>query len=127
VNRRLALELNGLVHPYPSPAGSHPMTGERAPDLELQTANGLARIGELLRNQEFLLIDCTGNQAYDDLSLSGAPVRSVSGIPTGLPPSLHGVQSMLVRPDAYLAWVDSGVPEPQRAREELAQWLDLLG
>jgi len=126
VNRRLGLELNGLTEPYPAPSGSHPMTGERVPDLELQTAQGLVRIGELLRNQEFLIIDCTGNSGYDALAFVGAPVRPVSGIPTSLPESLTSATSMLVRPDAYLAWVDSGPSDADRARAEIARWLDLI-
>jgi len=123
VNRRLALELNGLTAPYPSQPGSHPMTGQRAPDLELQTSHGLQHIGELLRGGEFLLIDCLGTRAYDEVKFGHAPVRSISGVPTSVPDSLLGARSLLVRPDAYLAWIDCGPADGERARQEVARWL----
>lgn len=126
VNRRLALELNGLTEPYQSPPDSHPMTGQRVPDLELQTPHGLVRIGELLRSQHFLLIDCTGNDAYQSLSFPHAPVTTVSAIPTSMPPELHGARTIIVRPDAYLGWVDTGPADPGQARKQLTKWLDLL-
>lgn len=124
VNRRLCLELNGLTEPYPSPPGSHPMTGERTPDIELQTSAGLQRIGELLRDQDFLLVDLTGNDSYAQMKFGDAPVRAISGLPTTTPESLRGARSLLIRPDAYLAWVDDDMPDAQRGTEAVTRWLD---
>ena len=123
VNRRLAHELNGLTFPYPAPPGSHALTGERAPDVDLVTPAGSVRIGELLRGQQFLLIDLTGNAAYDGMALGGLPVRPVTGVPVLTPPSLAGVRSLLVRPDAYVAWAGVGAPSPEAARAEVGRWL----
>lgn len=51
VSRRLAFELNGLTFPYQSVSGSHPLTGDRVPDVDLLTTDGTrTRIGELLRD-----------------------------------------------------------------------------
>ncbi|MEV0084880.1 FAD-dependent oxidoreductase [Saccharopolyspora sp. NPDC050642] len=123
VNRRIALELNGLTAPYPSLPGSHLLTGHRAPDLELVTADGIERVGELLRDQRFLLIDCTGDDSYAGLDASGLPLRVVSGVPVVTTPELRAVRSLLIRPDAYIAWADEHAPDPQAAADQIKHWI----
>ena len=123
VNRRIALELNGLTFPYPAPPGSHPLTGHRAPDLELVTRGGVRRIGELLRDQRFLLIDCTGGDAYARFDTTDLPLRTVSGATVLTGPQLRPIQSLLIRPDAYVAWADEQTPSPGRAAEEIKRWI----
>ena len=123
VNRRLAHELNGLTFPYPSPPGSHQLTGERVPDVDLVTPAGSVRIGELLRGQRLLLIDLTGNATYDGMELGELPVRALTGVPVLTPPALHGVRSLLVRPDAYVAWAGTEGPSIAAAKAEIGRWL----
>ncbi|MBV9748444.1 MAG: FAD-dependent monooxygenase, partial [Acetobacteraceae bacterium] len=124
VNSRLAHELNGLTAPYPVPPGSHKLTGERVPDVELMRPGGLRRVGEMLRNGRFLLADLTGNDAYNtEPALGGLPVERVSGVPVLIPDSMCGVTSLLVRPDAYVAWAGTGAPSPAQAADEVARWL----
>jgi len=123
VNRRIALELNGLTRPYPSPPGSHPLTGQRAPDLELVCGDGIHRVGELLRDQRFVLIDCTGDDSYAELEPNGLPLRVVSGVPVLTTPELRAVRSLLIRPDAYVAWADEGAPDPGEAASQIKQWI----
>jgi len=123
VNRRIALELNGLTFPYPSPPGSHSLTGHRAPDLELVTRDGVRRLGELLRDQRFLLVDCTGDDSYAGLDTAGLPLRTVSGAAVLTTPDLRPVRSLLIRPDAYVAWADEHSPSPGRAAEEIKRWI----
>lgn len=123
VNRALALQLNGLSFPYPLPEGSHQLTGERVPDVDLTIAGGKARIGELLREQKFLLIDLTGEDSYRAIDVGRTPVRALSGVPVLVPPSMRGVRSLLVRPDAYVAWADAGPPSIDAARVEIGRWL----
>jgi 2-polyprenyl-6-methoxyphenol hydroxylase-like FAD-dependent oxidoreductase len=123
VNRRIALELNGLTFPYPSPPGSHPLTGHRAPDLELVTRDGVRRLGELLRDQRFLLVDCTGGDGYTGVDTAGLPLRTVSGAAVLTGPELRPIQSLLIRPDAYVAWADEQTPSPGRAAEEIKRWI----
>jgi len=123
VNRALARDLNGLSFPYPQRPEDHPLVGTTAPELVLQTADGLVRLAELLRGQEFVLIDCTGDGHYRDLKFGEAPVRTVTG-PAVLPPAgLENVRSLLVRPDSYIAWADEEIPEPTRARGAVERWL----
>jgi len=123
VNRRIALELNGLTFPYSSPPGSHPLTGHRAPDLELVTRDGVRRLGELLRDQRFLLVDCTGGDGYTGVDTAGLPLRTVSGAAVLTGPELRPIQSLLIRPDAYVAWADEQTPSPGRAAEEIKRWI----
>ncbi|WP_326600401.1 FAD-dependent oxidoreductase [Streptomyces sp. NBC_01803] len=122
-NRRLALELNGLTVPYPSPPGAHPLAGHRTPELELRTGDGVVRVAELLRGQRFALVDLTGRDSYAGLDPGGLPVRTASGTPAAVPPGLEGVTGLLVRPDAHTAWADTAPPDPGRAAAELRRWV----
>ena len=123
VNRRLALELNGLTEPYPSTRGSGPMTGERVPDLQIQLAHGIVTVGELLRTQHFLVLDLTGDDRFHNLAYRSAPIDVVSGVPIWLPEALRSATTLLIRPDAYLAWVGHGGDE-SAVRSEIGRWLE---
>lgn len=116
VNRQLALDLNGLAFPYPAASGSHPMTGHRSPDLDLQTDSGLRRLGELLRENSFLLIDCTGTQTYASLDGAIPVLRTHSAHVVLTPPELLGVRSLLIRPDGYIAWASTETPAVEDAQ-----------
>lgn len=124
VNRRMALELNGLTEPYPAPPGSHPMTGQRLPDLELQLPDRIVAVGELLRTPRFLAIDLSGDDRLRGLQYASAPVDVVSGVPVRLPDSLRSVSTLLVRPDAYLAWVGQGPADESGVRTEIGRLLE---
>lgn len=123
VSRTLVHDLNGLTVSYPREERDHPLTGERVPDVVLQTPEGLVRISELLREREFLLIDCTGDNRYAALKFGRTPVRVVSGVPAPAPAELLGVRSVLVRPDSYVAWADSAIPDPQLALAQIGRWM----
>ncbi|MBC2640892.1 MULTISPECIES: FAD-dependent oxidoreductase [unclassified Rhodococcus (in: high G+C Gram-positive bacteria)] len=116
VNRQLALDLNGLAFPYPCAPDSHPMTGHRSPDLDLQTGAGLRRMGELLRGQTFVLIDCTGAQTYAQMDQTGPLLRTYSAHVVLTPPELLGVRSLLIRPDGYIAWASTEPPAIEDAQ-----------
>ena len=125
-NRALALQLNGLTEPYESLEGDHPLTGQRAPELVLQMRNGIVRLGELLRDQEIVLIDLTGNASFDHLDFGSAPVAAISGVLSSTPAVLSGVTSLLVRPDSYIGWVATGEPDPGCAAAAVRRILDLV-
>jgi hypothetical protein len=127
VNRRLALELNGLLDPYPGPPDAHLLTGRPAPDLVLQTPTGLRRLGEELRSQDLLLVDCTGDDAFAALELGDAPVRTLTGVASVAPESAAGVTALLVRPDGYVAWAATERASLAEAEREVRLWLDRLG
>lgn len=92
------------------------MTGHRSPDLDLQTETGLRRLGELLREQTFVLIDCTGANTYAALVDTVALLRAHSGHMVLTPPELHGVRSLLIRPDGYIAWASNEPPAIEDAQ-----------
>jgi 2-polyprenyl-6-methoxyphenol hydroxylase-like FAD-dependent oxidoreductase len=123
VNRRLALELNGLTDPYPSPSGAHPVTGHRLPDLEIQLPDGIVPVGELLRSGHFLALDLTGDDRFRELNYSSAPVDVVSGVPVRLPEALRSASALLIRPDSYVGWVGEGDIDVQALDSQIRQWL----
>lgn len=126
VNRQLALDLNGLAFPYPSAPDSHPMTGHRCPDLDLQTDAGLHRMGELLRKRACVLIDCTGAQTYASMEDTVPLLRTYSGHVVPTPPELQGVRSLLIRPDGYIAWASTEPPALEHAQLALKNALSIV-
>jgi hypothetical protein len=104
VARRVAGTVSGIDLRYPSPRGSHPLTGTRAPDVALA---GGSRLYESLRDGGFVLV--------------GAE-------PGGPRPRLRVVQparpdgtARLVRPDGYVAWAAAS-PGPGEVRAALDDW-----
>ncbi|WP_278265298.1 FAD-dependent monooxygenase [Nocardia sp. AG03] len=102
---------------------THPLIGRFAPDIELVTPNGTARLAELTRTARPLLLDLTGgtqlaetvSEWHDQLDIVAA--RPQPGAPTAL----------LLRPDCYVAWATSS-PHPDTAdrqalRDALRRWL----
>ena len=43
------------------------------------------RVGELLREQNFLLLDLRGSGAFDKLALGSLPIRTAKALPVRLP------------------------------------------
>jgi 2-polyprenyl-6-methoxyphenol hydroxylase-like FAD-dependent oxidoreductase len=100
VNRKLCENLSGLGVRYASEAGAHPIVGTRLANLPLHDATaGANRVFDLLRNQDFLLLDFTG--------------RPLPPVPAGLRLRIAAVDTrareerfpatLLVRPDGYVA------------------------
>jgi hypothetical protein len=124
VNTRLARELNGVELPYPIPGADHRLTGLPAPDLDLVLPDGdMTRIGELLRGQNFALLDLAGTGAFDGLDAKDLPLRIVKAIAPRRPEAARGVAAMLVRPDAYVAWASDTPATAEAATAELKRWL----
>ena len=103
-------------------ADPHPLTGHTAPDLDLHTAAGPARLADLTRTGRPLLIDLTGDDALAPAVADWADhvdvvtARAVESAATGL----------LLRPDCYVAWATSA-PHPGAAdlaglRDAAARW-----
>jgi 2-polyprenyl-6-methoxyphenol hydroxylase-like FAD-dependent oxidoreductase len=125
VNRQLALELNGLTTPYPRQPQDHPLVGTTVPDVEIQTFDGLTRIGIELRSMDFLLVDLSGQNYFSDLAFDHLPLHVVQGVPSLRPDSLRDVKAMLVRPDGYVAWATCGEVAPADAEQALGRWLQV--
>jgi 2-polyprenyl-6-methoxyphenol hydroxylase-like FAD-dependent oxidoreductase len=124
VNRKIGLELNGVEHPYPCAPGAHPLTGFRVPDLDLLLLNGrVTRIGELLRDQKFLLLDLSGTAAFAALEIGDAPVNVIEAFAGRRAPEHVKIKALLIRPDAYVAWATDTAPTASLAWKALSAWL----
>jgi 2-polyprenyl-6-methoxyphenol hydroxylase-like FAD-dependent oxidoreductase len=115
LSRELALRLSGLTIGYPSPDPAPP-AGERAPDLDLKSAQA-ATLFDLLRPARFVLLtlDLTASAPAGPGNAASVPAGAV---PAGYAgrldvvtaqlaeghPAWTGLRSVLIRPDGYVAW-----------------------
>ena len=99
--------VSGIGISYPAPRGSHPLVGKRAPDLAL--ADG--RLYEALRRGEFVLVSPVG----------AAPSAQTAGEEGVVHVQAAGTRTLLIRPDAYIAWA-SDAPDPAGLRRALCRW-----
>ncbi|MFJ8308865.1 MULTISPECIES: FAD-dependent monooxygenase [unclassified Streptomyces] len=97
--------ISGLGVSYHAERGSHPLTGKRAPDLDL--AEG--RLYEVLRRGEFVLVTPRDGGAA---APSGAICAHWKSERRG---------TLLVRPDGYVAWA-SDRPDAPGLDAALARW-----
>ncbi|MEU1538231.1 FAD-dependent monooxygenase [Actinacidiphila glaucinigra] len=111
---RLGRAMSGIDIAYGAPAGAHPLTGKRAPDVLL--ADG-RRLYEVLRGRRFVLV--TPADAPLSASVTEAWNGAVECVTT---PSGLTSKSVLVRPDAYIAWASSE-QSPRRRADEIGQTL----
>ncbi|MEU3500555.1 FAD-dependent monooxygenase [Streptomyces hundungensis] len=95
--------ISGIGISYRAERGAHPLTGKRAPDLDL--ARG--RLYELLRRGEFVLVTPPAGEVEAPRGVVGAHWRSGRG------------DSLLVRPDGYVAWAGE---DPAALRTALVRW-----
>lgn len=105
VTRQAVGEITGIGFSYPAPRGAHPLTGKRAPDLELDGG----RLYEVLREGRFVLALPPGTEA-GGLARNGLVVAHLTG----------GDEALLVRPDGYYAW--AGAPQAAVIEAGLAPW-----
>lgn len=94
---------------------AHPLLGRFAPDMELHTPTGTARLAELTRTARPLLLDLT-----QDASLAGtlSEWHDQVDIVTARPQTPTPVATaLLLRPDCYVAWA-SASPHPASAELE---------
>ncbi|WP_329463672.1 FAD-dependent monooxygenase [Streptomyces sp. NBC_01431] len=103
-NRAIGM-ISGLAISYGQERGAHPLTGKRAPDLEL--AEG--RLYEVLRRGEFVLVTPRGGEAP---APSGAICAHWKSDRRG---------TLLVRPDGYVAWASDRADAPG-LHTALARW-----
>lgn len=101
--RRAAGLASGIDIAYPASPRQHPLTGRRAPDVPLA---GGRRLYEALRDGRFLLVTPPGGHPRKTAVLSWADRVQVAEA------GADTATTVLVRPDAYIAWAAGG---PQSA------------
>jgi hypothetical protein len=125
VQKQLVRELCGVEHPYPTATTGHRLNGCRVPDFDIVTVDGESkRVGELLRNRRFVLLDLEGfSRQFQAIENCGYPVDIISARLGRVPPSMAGLKGMLLRPDAYVAWACDSVGREAEVKAELGRGL----
>jgi 2-polyprenyl-6-methoxyphenol hydroxylase-like FAD-dependent oxidoreductase len=108
--RRVAAMLTGIGIGYERPAGTHPWTGRRMPDVV--GADG-SRLYQALRTGRFVLLDASGGAASAD---GPDHVTRMS-----LAPRPKGPAVVLVRPDGYVAWASDSA-DAGTVRAAVREW-----
>jgi 2-polyprenyl-6-methoxyphenol hydroxylase-like FAD-dependent oxidoreductase len=104
----------------------HPLLGRRMPDLDMRTADGAARVFELLHEARPVLLNLGEAGRFDDIPR--APhVRLIDCEHDGAweLPVLGAVDApaaVLIRPDGYVAWVGDGDGSDAGLTESLSTW-----
>ena len=111
VRRHLAGIVSGLDVCYEERAAGHPLLGRRLPPRELRTASGRTSTMELLHSAQGVLLDLSGDGAADQaaagwkdrvMTVTAEPVQVLHEDP------LAATETLLVRPDGYVAWSRPG-------------------
>ncbi|WP_046731398.1 FAD-dependent monooxygenase [Streptomyces humi] len=116
VARRLAKAISGIDISYAAPAGAHPLVGRRAPDVPLSDGR---RLYEALRARRFVLV------TPPDVEHLPSLIEEWSGEVEIVSPKGTTQKSVLVRPDAYIAWAIADESPERRidaARQALTEW-----
>ncbi|MEV0660641.1 FAD-dependent monooxygenase [Actinomadura luteofluorescens] len=103
--------------------GAHPLVGARMPHVPLETASGRTDTTVLLRSGRGLLLDLSADTSRaarlgDLLSGCAGRVALVPAAPQREGP-IGGLDTVLVRPDGYVAWVGTRSQDPGSA---LRRW-----
>ena len=115
--KRFGGMLSGLDIHYDLGEG-HPLLGRRMPDVDLETADGPARVFSLLHTARPVLLDLGGTTGFDPSPWADR-VQLVDAVHHGgweLPVlgEVAAPPAVLIRPDGYVAWVgdlsDPGLP-----------------
>ncbi|MGY4927953.1 FAD-dependent monooxygenase [Streptomyces sp. 900105755] len=121
VARRLAMAISGIDISYAAAVGAHPLVGKRAPDVPLSDGR---RLYEALRKRRFVLVTPSDTERFPSLITEWAgEVEIVS-------PKGATKKSVLVRPDAYIAWAISDESPEHRidaASKALTEWCGTQG
>lgn len=103
--------------------GQHHLLGARMPPVDLDTAFGVMSTAAILRPGRGVLLDLSGDPARQVwLRAVGKGWRGrVDLVPAVAPPDgpASGVDTVLLRPDGYVAWVASRAADPRPA---LRRW-----
>ncbi|MFH8369811.1 FAD-dependent monooxygenase [Streptomyces sp. NPDC018031] len=130
VNRQLGHMITALDLRYPG-GGDHPLAGRRAPDADLVTAAGAARVAELLHPARPVLLDLRGDARTAAVAEGWADrvdlVRARSAADRWAVPAVGEIPAptaLLIRPDGHVAWAAApgAVPDTAALRTALTTW-----
>lgn len=124
VNDRLASMISGIDVRYGH--DRHPLVGARIPHVELDTGAALTSTIELLRPGHGVLLDLSGDPARhrwlrDSVGSWTGRVDLVAAL--RLPGSpIDGLDTVLLRPDGYVAWVGSVDGQESDPLPRISRW-----
>lgn len=123
VNLRICENLAGLSACYEGRARTHEMVGRRLPNLAVAGRADAKNVFELLRRQDFVLLDLTG-RANLPRFVSGLRIE-VASAEAGNRPGLAGIASLLMRPDGHVAWTSDKPLDEHIPEDEIREWLNV--
>src|SRR5262249_44753275 len=103
---------------------SHPLVGRWLPELAIETHEGPRRLPDLMHRARGVLLDLAGRPKLAEIAAGWADrVDLVAGHSAHAP---QPVESLLIRPDGYVAWVaevrERGDEAWRRLRAALTRW-----
>jgi 2-polyprenyl-6-methoxyphenol hydroxylase-like FAD-dependent oxidoreductase len=121
----LAGMISGLDVRYET--GEHSLVGARMPDVQLETAHGSCGSATLLRSGAGVLLDLSADAARaawlrETVANCARAVNLVPATQQAADGPLDGVDTVLIRPDGYVAWIGSRTQDPTDA---LCRWFGL--
>jgi flavin-dependent dehydrogenase len=122
VGRHLSGMVSGLDIRYPVGVSGHPLLGSRMPDLEVVCQDDRrARIADLLHPARGVLV--TADRSYEMARRVAAwsgrvDLVAASWVPTDPLGMATTPESVLIRPDGYVAWVAPGCGELHEACDQ---------
>lgn len=128
VQRHLVGMVTGLDIRYDVGPGDHQLLGRRVPNQQLVGdfgQSGKASTFEQLHTAHGVLFDLSNDTESRAAAAPWADrvdVVTATPHPVGTPTSLDGVNAVLVRPDGYVAWVDSGESATEGLLAALTRW-----
>ncbi len=124
VNLKICENLAGLSAAYPAAGGSPAIVGRRLANLAARRQSGSgASVFELMRTQEFLLLDLSGGTCLPRIE-AGVRVVVANAEP-GDRPMLMGLATLLVRPDGHVAWASERRLDEYLPEREIRHWLNM--
>jgi 2-polyprenyl-6-methoxyphenol hydroxylase-like FAD-dependent oxidoreductase len=96
--------------------GGHPLVGHSVPNFEFEDS---ARIGELMRDGQGMLLDFDGNASLKALASEyGGRIKHVSKRAK----EQLGLSAVLIRPDGIIAWASDNDPNYSELKKAAARW-----
>ncbi|GAB3258664.1 FAD-dependent monooxygenase [Kineosporia babensis] len=115
VARHLSGMVSGFDIRYPVGASSHPLVGRRMPDRRLDLREGTDRpVAQYLRPARGVLITADSSGATSATAAAWADrvdVVEVNKVPAGPEEGSIVTESLLLRPDGYVAWAAPGTED----------------